>query len=354
MERHIKNILSQIVHPEAGADIVEAGIVESVKAAENKITVTLAFAKSRDPFAAKIKRQVQECIAAAFPDASVTVIIREAAPRQPQPQEQYTTTGRIARTVAVASGKGGVGKSTVTANLAVALRDKGFRVGVLDADIYGPSQPRMFGVEGYVPDAIEQDGHTLIVPAVAEGAGEGIKVMSIGFFIKPTDALMWRGAMAVNALKQMIHQTAWGELDFLLIDLPPGTGDIHLSIIQELRIDAAAIVSTPQQIAVADVVRGVEMFKHPQVGVPVAGIIENMAWFTPEELPDNRYYIFGRGGAELYAQENGIDMLGKIPLIQSVMEGSEDGRPASGYDPRAAVHYSEIADKIVDKLSKGC
>ena len=351
MEENIKNILSQIVHPESGTNIVEAGIVDSVKVTDDKVTVTLAFAKSRDPFAAKIKRQVQATVTEAYPEMSATVVIRESAPRQPQPQQHHTTTDGIARTIAVASGKGGVGKSTVTANLAAALRKKGYRVGVLDADIYGPSQPRMFGVEGYVPDAVEEDGHTLIVPAVS---AEGIEVMSIGFFIRPTDALMWRGAMAVNALKQMIHQTAWGELDFLLADLPPGTGDIHLSIIQELNIDAAVIVSTPQQIAVADVVRGVEMFRHEQVSVLVAGVVENMAWFTPEELPDNRYYIFGRGGAERYAAENGIELLGRIPLIQSVMEGSETGRPASGYDPRAAEHYDEAARKIVEKLSKSC
>ena len=346
MEKSIKKLLEKIFHPESGTNIVEAGIVESVKAADQKITVTLAFAKSRDPFAAKIKRQVQESVAETFPAMTVTVVIREAAPRQPQPQEQYTTTGSIAHTIAVASGKGGVGKSTVTANLAVALRNKGFRVGVLDADIYGPSQPRMFGVEGYVPDAIEEKGHTLIVPAVSE---EGIKVMSIGFFIKPTDALMWRGAMAVNALKQMLHQTAWGELDFLLADLPPGTGDIHLSIIQELRIDAAAIVSTPQQIAVADVVRGVEMFRNPQVGIPVLGIVENMAWFTPRELPDNRYYIFGHGGAARYAETCGVDFLGEIPIIQSVMEDADSGRTILSTNAAAAEDYRRTAAKVVDK-----
>ena len=351
MEENIKKILSQIVHPESGTDIIKAGIVESVKAAEQKITVTLAFAKSRDPFAAKIKRQVQEAIAEAYPRKEVVAVIREAAPRQPQQQEHHTTTNRISHIVAVASGKGGVGKSTVTANLAVALRKMGYRVGVLDADIYGPSQPRMFGLEGYMPDAVERDGHTLIVPAVS---AEGIEVISIGFFIRPTDALMWRGAMAVNALKQMIHQTDWGELDFLLADLPPGTGDIHLSIIGELSIDSAVIVSTPQQIAVADVVRGVEMFRHEQVSVPVAGIVENMAWFTPEELPDNRYYIFGRGGAARYAAEKGLELLGQIPIIESVMEGSEDGSPAAGYDPRVEVHYRQIAEKIVEKVSKKC
>ena len=184
-------------------------------------------------------------------------------------------TGDIAHIVAIASGKGGVGKSTVTANLAVALRNRGFRVGILDADIYGPSQPKMFGLEGYLPEAEQVDGQDIILPAEAMD----MKIMSIGFFVKPSDALLWRGAMAVNALRQMIHQTRWGALDFLLVDLPPGTGDIHLSIISELKIDTAVIVSTPQQIAVADVRRGVEMFRNPQVNIPLAGIVENMAWF---------------------------------------------------------------------------
>ena len=348
MEIDIKKILSKIIHPERGENIVDSGIVESVKAAEGKVTVTLAFAKSRDPFAVKIKRQVQDVVAEVFPKAAVTVIIREAAPRQAVQQEQFTTTGRIARTIAVASGKGGVGKSTVTANLAVALRNKGFRVGVLDADIYGPSQPTMFGVADYRPQAELRDGVECIIPAEALG----IKVMSIGFFISGEDALMWRGAMAVSALKQLIHQTAWGVLDFLLVDLPPGTGDIHLSIIGELKIDAAVIVSTPQQVAVADVARGVGMFRHPQVGVPVAGVVENMAWFTPEELPGNRYYLFGRGGARRYAEEHGVEFLGEIPLIQSIMEGADAGQPIAGIDPRVATWYSDIAEKVLTQVMK--
>lgn len=241
-----------------------------------------------------------------------------------------------------------MGKSTVTANLAIALRNMGFRVGILDADIYGPSQPKMFGVEGYVPDAVQEDGTDLIVPAESMD----IRLMSIGFFIKPTDALLWRGAMAVNALKQMIHQTKWGPLDFLLLDLPPGTGDIHLSIIGELKIDSAAIVSTPQQVAVADVVRGAEMFRNPNVNIPIAGIIENMAWFTPEELPENRYYLFGKGGARRFAEENGIGLLGEIPIVQSIMEGAEEGRPATAIDPRVEQHYREIAERIVENVMK--
>ena len=224
----------------------------------------------------------------------------------------------------------------------------GFRVGILDADIYGPSQPKMFGVEGYVPEAIAEEGVDHIVPAESMD----IRLMSIGFFIKPTDALLWRGAMAVSALKQMIHQTRWGTLDFLLADLPPGTGDVHLSIIGELKIDAAVIVSTPQQIAVADVVRGVEMFRNENVNIPVAGIIENMAWFTPAELPENRYYIFGHGGARAYAEQSGVDFLGEIPIVQSIMEGGEEGRPAAGIDSRVEENYRAIAEKVVSKVMK--
>ena len=257
MEEKIKRLLASVVHPETGQDIVSSGFIEHTASAEGKVTVVLRFAKARDPFAVKIKNQAESLLREAFPGAEVLVVIKEggAAPR-PEPKLK-TTTGGIARVIAVASGKGGVGKSTVTANLAIALRNMGFRVGVLDADIYGPSQPKMFGVEGYVPEAVAEDGVDHIVPAESMD----VKLMSIGFFIKPTDALLWRGAMAVSALKQMIHQTRWGTLDFLLADLPPGTGDVHLSIIGELKIDAAVIVSTPQQVAVADVVRGVEMFR---------------------------------------------------------------------------------------------
>ena len=348
MEEHIKRLLGQVVHPETGEDIITSGFVEHIGTADGKATVVLRFAKSRDPFAVKIKNQVETLLREAFPGAEVLVVVKEGGqPPRPEPKLK-TATGAIAKIIAVASGKGGVGKSTVTANLAVALRNMGFRVGVLDADIYGPSQPRMFGVEGYLPDAVEEEGVDRIVPAVA---GD-IRLMSIGFFIKPTDALLWRGAMATNALKQLIHQTKWGTLDFLLLDLPPGTGDVHLSIINELKIDAAVIVSTPQQIAVADVLRGVEMFRNPNVQIPVAGIIENMAWFTPEELPDNRYYLFGRGGARRFAEEYGVDFLGEVPIVQSIMEGSEEGRPAAGIDPRVEKWYREIADKIVGKVMK--
>ena len=348
MKEQILNLLRGVVHPETGQNIVESGFVEQVAASEAAITVSVRFTKGRDPFAVKIKNQAEAILKEHFPEAKVLVMIKEGGQKKLPDLKEKTTTSDITKVIAVASGKGGVGKSTVAANLAVALRNLGFRVGLLDADIYGPSQPKMFGVENYLPDAEEVDGMDQIVPAEAEE----IKIMSIGFFIRPTDALMWRGAMAVNALKQMIHQTKWGPLDFLICDLPPGTGDVHLSIIGEMKIDAAVIVSTPQQVAVADVVRGVEMFRNEQVVIPVAGIIENMAYFTPEELPDNKYYIFGHGGARKVAEEYGVPFLGEIPIVQSIMEGGDTGRPGSTIDSRVEKWYHEIADKIVGNVMK--
>ena len=351
MNEKLEELLRSIIHPETERNIVDSGFVDRADLGEDgSVAITLRFQKARDPFAQKIKRQVEELMKRSFPEAKVMVIIREAAPK-PRRQENPSTTTDICHVIAIASGKGGVGKSTVTANLAVALRQRGYNVGIVDADIYGPSQTKMFGVEGYVPDAErDENGNDFIIPAQSYG----IKVMSIGFFIRPTDALMWRGGMAVNALHQLIHQTRWGKLDYLLVDLPPGTGDIHLSIINELKISGAVIVSTPQQIAVADVVRGVEMFRHQQVNIPVLGIVENMAWFTPEELPDNKYYIFGKGGAKRYAEEVGVELLGEVPIIQSIMEGGDEGRPAGNFDPRVEKYYAEIAATIVNKLPAEC
>lgn len=351
MNEQLEALLRQIIHPETEHNIVDSGFVDRADRGEDgSIAITLRFQKARDPFAQKVKRQVEELMKQSFPENECMVIIREAAPK-PRRREQQTTTSDICNIIAIASGKGGVGKSTITANLAVALRQHGYNVGILDADIYGPSQAKMFGVEGYIPEAEkDEQGNEYMIAAQSLG----IKVMSIGFFIKPTDALMWRGGMASNALHQLIHQTRWGKLDYLLIDLPPGTGDIHLSIINELKISGAVIVSTPQQVAVADVVRGVEMFRHPQVNIPVLGVVENMAWFTPEELPDNKYYLFGKGGAKQYAEGAGVDLLGQIPIIQSIMEGSDEGRPAGGFDPRVEKYYAEIAAKVVEKLPTEC
>ena len=347
MEQQIRKLLSAIVHPETQQDIVASGVVEQVTAREDKITVVLCFQKARDPFAVRIRNLVEKTLQEAYPAAegNITVVMKEGTPRPPQPKRESTTV-KVGKIIAVASGKGGVGKSTVTANLALTLRNMGFRVGVLDADIYGPSQHKMFGVEDYLPDAVQEDGNDYIVPAQSMD----IELMSIGFFINPNDALMWRGAMATNALKQLLHQTMWGGLDFLLIDMPPGTGDIHLTMISEIKMDGAVIVSTPQQVAVADVVRGVEMFRHEQVAVPVLGVVENMAWFTPKELPDNKYYIFGQGGAKKYAEQAGVPFLGEIPLIQTIMEGGECGTPTVATDAEVERYYRAVADNIIKQL----
>lgn len=340
----LQHDLGRIVHPESGVSLTEGGYIAGLECGDGKIRIVLQFRGGRDPFASSLVRKVREAAVAAAPHCEIEVEIAAAQQQQKQAAAPTPEGDKfIKNIIAVASGKGGVGKSTVTANLAVTLAAAGFRTGVLDADIYGPSQPRMFGCEGYAPEVEVENGVEYMVPAEAWG----VKVMSIGFFVGPKDALLWRGPMATSALRQLIHQTRWGELDYLLIDLPPGTGDIHLSLISELRLDGAVIVSTPQQIAVADVVRGVEMFRNERVAVPVTGIIENMSWFTPAELPENRYYIFGQGGARAYAAECGVPFLGEIPIILSVGEGAEKGHPAAAENVDIARYYEQTAREIV-------
>ncbi len=346
----LRKLLSEIVHPETGKDIVSSGIVESLDTAGGKVTVTLNFPRQRDPFANSVKRQVTDAAMKVYPQAggNIDIIVKENPPVQKsKPEESLSGLGEIGKIIAIASGKGGVGKSTVTANLAVTLAKMRYSVGILDADIYGPSQPKMFGIEGHEPQGLGKGDEQWLLPAESMG----IKIASIGFFIPQGEALVWRGPMATSALKQLIHQTLWEKLDFLLVDLPPGTGDVHLSIVSELNLDGAVIVSTPQQVAVADVMRGIKMFRSAGVNVPVLGIIENMAWFTPAELPNNRYYIFGKGGARELAKEEKVDFLGDIPIILSVMEGAENGIPAAAADTAVQKYYVEIARKIVKKLS---
>lgn len=347
-ESDIRQVLSGVVHPESGVDVVSGGIVAKISTEGGRAVITLTFARARDPFEASIKKQCRLVLEDAFADLAgkVDIIVKaavepKAAPKKSEPLE-------VTNIIAVSSGKGGVGKSTVACNLAIALAKEGYRVGLLDADIYGPSQPKMFGLEDYKPEGERVEGKDMILPAEAYG----VKVMSIGFFIPPGDALIWRGAMATNALRQMIHQTLWGGLDFLLIDMPPGTGDVHLTIVQEMKVTGAVIVSTPQQVALADVERGIAMFRADGVGVPVLGLIDNMAWFTPEELPDNRYYIFGRGGAEALAAKEGIDILAHIPIVQGISEGSDSGRPVVESTPALSTYYTDAARKIVDKCVK--
>jgi len=343
-------VLSAVVHPDAKKDIVSLGMVEDLNVREDKIQFTLHFAKARDPFINSLRKAAVSAVEQAFPAyaGKVSVLVKEAAPKKTEKPERATSTGGIKNVIAVSSAKGGVGKSTVTANLAVALAQKGYRVGVIDADIYGPSMPKMFGVEGYTPLAETVDGKELILPAQSHG----VKVMSIGFFIRPDDALVWRGAMATNALRQLIHQSAWGQLDFLLIDMPPGTGDIQLTIVQELAVTGALIVSTPQPVALADVVRGIKMYRAEGIDVPVLGLVENMAWFTPAELPENKYYIFGKEGVKQLAEKENLPLLGQIPLVQSVRESGDEGTPVAAGDTITGVAFAHLADRVLQQTEQ--
>lgn len=253
----------------------------------------------------------------------------------------------IQNIIAIASGKGGVGKSTVAANLAVTLAKMGFKVGILDADIYGPSVPTMFDTEGEKPISVEVNGKNLMKPI----ENYGVKMLSIGYFTGGNQAVVWRGPMASKALSQMLRDAHWGELDFLLIDLPPGTGDIHLSIIQEVPVTGAVIVSTPQHVALADVKKGIAMFQMESINIPVLGLIENMAYFTPEELPENKYYIFGKNGAKNLAESLNIPVLGEIPLVQSIREAGDVGRPAALQEASPIAHqYTETAKNMIESL----
>ncbi len=277
----IKALLEGVIYPDSGENIVKATILESVEIKDDRVIVTLNFPRKQDPFLRTIKHKVEELLTSTYPKllGQLMVIVKEAAPKPVETKAKQSFATEAKNIIAISSGKGGVGKSTVTCNVATMLNEMGYKVGVLDADIYGPSQAKMFGVEDYAPTAEIINDAEWIVPAESNG----IKIISIAYFISKEDALIWRGPMATNALKQLTHQTLWGELDFLLIDLPPGTGDIHLNILSELKLTGAIIVSTPQEVALADVVRGINMFKAPKIDVPIMGIIENMAWFTPEE-----------------------------------------------------------------------
>ena len=345
----IVEILRGITHPETGKDVVEGGILQEVTIGEGgKIHLTLVFRRRRDPFAKSVAMRSKLAIEAAAEGAEVEILIREGEDA-PKPR-QHEGMKSVKNIIAVASGKGGVGKSTVTANLAVSLHKLGYKVGVLDADIYGPSQPKLFGVEEYAPVAENVDGLDYILPAESNG----VKVNSIGFYINPEDALIWRGPMATNALKQLINQTLWGELDFLLIDMPPGTGDVQISVAENLSLTGAIIVSTPQRVATADVLRGMKMFEAEGIGVPVLGVVENMAYFSPAELPGSRYYIFGKGGARELAEREGVDFLGEIPLIQSIAENSDNGTPVALGSSSEEKYYAEICRRVVSKMTKTC
>ena len=324
-----------------GKNMVESGAVKNVLTFGNEVIVDLLISTPAMHIKKRAEDDIRKLIHEQFsPDAIVKVNIKVEAPANPNEIKGKAIPG-ISNIIAVASGKGGVGKSTVTANLAVTLAKMGFKVGILDADIYGPSMPIMFDVENEKPISVEVNGKSKMKPVVSYE----IKILSIGFFTSPSQAVIWRGPMASKALNQMIFDADWGELDFMLIDLPPGTGDIHLSIMQSLPITGAVVVSTPQAVALADAKKGVSMFMSDSINVPVLGIIENMAYFTPEELPNNKYYIFGQGGARNLAEDLEVPFLGEVPLVQSIREAGDYGRPA-------ALQTASVIEKVFEEITR--
>ena len=349
-EQAINTILADIKHPEHAKDIVSLGMLKELVISENQISFTLSLLKSNDPFASSIKKACVKALQNKLGD-KMAVNITVNAPAVQSKKMKYkeqASVSKVKNIIAISSGKGGVGKSTVAVNLAVAVAKTGAQVGLIDADIFGPSIPKMLGTEGVKPEVIKDDDLELIQPVEKYG----VKHLSIGYFVNPNDALVWRGPMATNALRQLIHHGSWGELDYLLIDLPPGTSDIHLTLVQEVALTGAVIVSTPQDVALADAIKGISMFTGKSVNVPVLGLVENMAWFTPEELPDNRYYIFGKDGCKKLAERMRLPLLGQIPIVQSIREGGDSGEPVAFSDGILGSAFSDLASSFITEVDK--
>lgn len=344
----ILDALAKVRYPGSGKDLVSAGMVEdNIRIEGNKVSFSLLFDKPSDPFIKSVVKAAETAILTYIGEevdikGNISVVSRQAA--RPEPDKLLPEVKNI---IAVSSGKGGVGKSTVAANLAVALAGLGYKVGLLDADIFGPSQPKMFHVEDARPYMEEVNGRELIQPA----ENYGVKLLSIGFFVNKEDAVLWRGAMASNALKQLIGDANWGDLDYFLIDLPPGTSDIHLTMVQTLAITGAVVVTTPQDVALADARKGISMFQSDKINVPVLGLIENMSWFTPAELPENKYYLFGKEGGKRLAEELNVPLLGQIPIVQSICEGGDSGVPvALNPDTITGAAFRSLAKNVVAQL----
>jgi len=354
-KEQILNALREVHHPaKRDRDIVELGMVGDIEVSDKKVVVTLAFPKRRDPLAEYLIGSARAALIRLLPpevESEVkTTVVDELKSQKKQTSSDelgFDMIAGISHIIGIASGKGGVGKSTVAVNLACALARLGYKVGLADADIYGPSVPTMTHTEGETPLAEQtEDGKEVILPMERYG----VEWMSIGYFAEKGQALIWRGPMACNALKQMILQVKWGDLDFLLVDMPPGTGDIHISLLQDIPIDGAIIVTTPQTVALADVEKGVNMFRNKNVDRPIFGLVENMAWFTPEEHPEEKYYIFGKDGGAKMAESLGIDLLGRIPLVQSIRESGDAGEPVSLGSRPDGLAFVELAEKLAQKL----
>lgn len=344
----ITDAVATVRYPGSGKNLVELGMLEDdIRIDGQRVSFSLIFEKATDPFKASLVKAVEAAVKLRAPEAEVTVntIVRNATPK---PEKAPVLPG-VRNIVAVSSGKGGVGKSTVAANLAVALAAEGYKVGILDADIFGPSLPKMFGVEGQELFMHTVDGRNLIIPAEAYG----VKLLSIGFLIDPASAAVWRGAMASNALRQLIEEADWGELDYFLIDMPPGTSDIHLTLVQTLGLTGTVVVTTPQKVALADARKGIAMFRNEHINVPVLGLVDNMAWFTPEAHPDEKYFLFGNDAdVDALADEFGVPVLARIPLVAAVGEHNDNGRPIVTEPTASAAAFLHLAHEVADAVDR--
>ena len=346
----ILDALSKVRYPGTGKDIVSSGMVDdNIRIEGMKVSFSLIFEKPTDPFIKSLVKSAEAAILTyVSKDVEIVGNIEVKTVQAPRP-EVSKLLPQVKNIIAVSSGKGGVGKSTVSANLAVALAKLGYKVGLLDADIFGPSMPKMFQVEDARPFLEKIEGRDLIVPVEKYG----IKLLSIGFFVNQDQATVWRGGMASNALKQLIADANWGDLDYFLIDLPPGTSDIHLTIVQTVALTGAIVVSTPQAVALADARKGINMFTNDKVNVPILGLVENMAWFTPAELPENKYFIFGKEGAKNLSEEMNIPLLGQIPIVQSICDGGDSGVPvALNEDSVTGMAFLALAENMVKQVQK--
>lgn len=344
----IIDALATVTYPGTKKNLVESDMIADTPSIDGmKVKVVLVFPRDTDPF---LKSTVKAAEAAIHYHVGkeVEVNIETEFRSKPRPEVGKMLPG-VKNIIAVSSGKGGVGKSTVSANLAIALAKLGYKVGLFDADIFGPSMPKMFDVEDARPYAVEKDGRNLIEPIEKYG----VKLLSIGFFVNPDTATLWRGGMASNALKQLIADADWGELDYFVLDTPPGTSDIHLTLLQTLAITGAVIVSTPQNVALADARKGIDMYRNDKVNVPILGLVENMAWFTPAELPENKYYIFGKDGCKNLAEEMGTPLLAQIPLVQSICESGDSGEPAATrVDTITGQAFIALAQSVVTVVNR--
>lgn len=339
--KEIREVLREVKYPGSSKNIVELDMVQNIRIEGDEVRFRLVFQNSKDPFVGSIQKKCRALLTDYQEVVIETIYMHDL--------ERPLSLEKVKNIIAVSSGKGGVGKSTVAANLAVALAMQGYKVGLVDADIFGPSIPKMFGCEEAQPYMEKVDEQDMIVPVLKYG----VKLLSIGFFVDPASATVWRGPMASNALKQMVEQGYWDELDYMLIDLPPGTSDIHLTLVQTVALTGAIVVSTPQQVALADAVKGINMFESPGIDVPVLGLVENMSWFTPAELPDHKYYIFGKEGASRLAEEKGLRLLGQIPVVQSICDGGDNGEPvALNPDSMTGLAFTQLAAEVVKAVEE--